>query len=254
MIGLGTTTFDTYLRPRYSTPMSQPAFNGSESFTEQEPWRIFRIMAEFVDSFETMSHVGPAVTVFGSARIKPANPYYKLARELGRLLVREGFAVITGGGPGVMEAANRGAYEAKGVSVGLNIHLPDEQRVNRYVNRPFEFRYFFIRKVCFVKYATAFVMFPGGYGTLDELYESLTLIQTNRIENFPVVLIGTRYWSGLVHWMRQNLAENKLISPHDLNLFHVTDSPREAVKIIRQYKQAHTVRENLPAISYPQPA
>src|SRR5205814_1466280 len=131
------------------------------------------IMAEFVDSFEMMSHVGPAVTIFGSARLKPANPYYKLARELGRLLVKEGYAVITGGGAGIMEAANRGAREAKGVSVGLNIHLPNEQRINRYVNRPFEFRYFFIRKVCFVKYATAFVMFPGGYGTLDELYEAL---------------------------------------------------------------------------------
>ena len=215
--------------------MSPTEYNG-ESFTDQEPWRIFRIMAEFVDSFETMSNLGPAVSVFGSARMKPSNPYYKLAVELGGLLVRNKFAVITGGGPGIMEAANKGAYLAKGISVGLNIDLPMEQHVNRYVNRPFEFRYFFIRKVCFVKYAQAFVLFPGGFGTLDELFESLTLIQTARIDQFPVVLVGTKYWGGLIHWMRKHLEETGMVGPNDLSLFHLTDSPRDAIDIIRQYK------------------
>lgn len=213
--------------------MSREAYN-HESFTEQEPWRIFRIMAEFVDSFETMSHVGPAVTIFGSARLKPSNPSYRLAEELGGLLARAGYAVITGGGPGIMEAANKGAAKAGGLSVGLNIHLPAEQRVNPYVNRPFEFRYFFVRKVCFVKYAQAFVMFPGGFGTLDEFFEALTLIQTDRIDRFPVVLMGTKYWSGLIDWMKCNLEAPGMIASPDLRLFHVTDSPRDALRHIRR--------------------
>ena len=194
-------------------------------------------MAEFVDSFEMMSKVGPAVSIFGSARIRPDNRYYKLATELARLLVKQGFAVITGGGPGIMEAANKGAREARGISVGLNIHLPNEQRVNRYVNRPFEFRYFFVRKVCFVKYASAFVMFPGGFGTMDELFEALTLVQTNRIEHFPVIVIGRRHWAQLLAWMHSHLLEPGLVAAQDLSLFHVTDSPTEAVKIIVEYKR-----------------
>ncbi len=197
-------------------------------------------MAEFVDSFEMMSKIGPAVTVFGSARIKPQSPHYKAAVQLGRLLARNNYAVITGGGPGIMEAANKGAHEAKGISVGLNIHLPAEQRVNPYVNRPFEFRYFFIRKVCFVKYASAFVLFPGGFGTMDELFEALTLIQTNRIEKFPVILMGTKHWAGVIEWLQKRIAATGLVGPQDLELFRLTDSPKEAVEIIADFNDGRT--------------
>lgn len=202
------------------------------NFTSQDPWRIFRIMAEFVDSFETMNSIGPAVTVFGSARTRPDNIWYQKAVETARLLVAHKYAVITGGGPGIMEAANKGATEAGGVSVGLNIELPHEQKPNLYQNRQLNFRYFFIRKVCFVKYASGFVLFPGGYGTLDELFESLTLIQTERITRFPVMLVGSHYWSSLSDWMRKHLEQGGMISPGDLDLFHVTDDPEEAVKFV----------------------
>ncbi|MGD0016964.1 MAG: TIGR00730 family Rossman fold protein [Verrucomicrobiia bacterium] len=205
-------------------------------FTMEEPWRVFRIMAEFVDGFETMSKVGPAVSVFGSARIQSSDPWYQKAVEMGRLLAQNGYATITGGGPGIMEAANKGAAEAGGVSVGLNIELPREQKVNPYVNCPQHFRYFFIRKVCFVKYASGFVLFPGGYGTLDELLESITLIQTDRIARFPVVLIGREHWHGLINWMAERLDARKLISPGDLDLMHVTDEPREAVEFIKKHR------------------
>lgn len=225
--------------------MRRKEYNG-ESFTDQEPWRIFRIMAEFVDSFESMAEIGPAVSIFGSARVKPSNPYYKLAFELGGLLAKNKFAVITGGGPGIMEAANKGAHEAGGVSVGLNINLPMEQSLNRYVNHPFEFRYFFIRKVCFVKYAQAFVLFPGGFGTLDELFESLTLIQTGRIDRFPVILIGTKYWSGVIDWMREQLEKSAMIGTKDISLLHLTNSPHDAVKIIKEYKPANSNRVRQP--------
>ncbi len=201
-------------------------------FTTQDPWRIFRIMAEFVDSFEEMSEVGPAISVFGSARLRSGNPWYKKARAVGRRLAKAGYAVITGGGPGLMEAANRGAREAGGVSVGLNIELPHEQKVNPYVTQPLNFHYFFIRKVCFVKYGSGFVLLPGGFGTLDEFFESITLIQTRRITQFPVVLMGRRHWRGLVDWMRDRLRRPKLIAPGDLDLFCVTDDPREAVDFI----------------------
>ena len=201
-------------------------------FTSQEPWRLFRIMAEFVDSFEEMSKVGPAVSVFGSARISYTDPWYKKAEQLGHLLVKNGFAAISGGGPGIMEAVNKGAFEAGGISVGLNIELPLEQRANPYVNRLLNFRYFFIRKVCFVKYASGFVLFPGGYGTLDEFFESITLIQTERIARFPVALMGREHWSGLIEWMDKRLLSQKLIGHGDLELFHVTDEPEEAVEFI----------------------
>jgi hypothetical protein len=204
-------------------------------FTSQDPWRIFRIMAEFVDSFETMNKIGPAVTVFGSARTQPCDLWYEKAEETARLLAGHQYAVITGGGPGIMEAANKGAASAGGVSVGLNIELPHEQKPNPFQNRLLNFRYFFIRKVCFVKYASGFVLFPGGYGTLDELFESLTLIQTERITRFPVVLVGKSYWTGLVDWMRDHLERDGLISPGDLGLFHVTDDPADAVNFIRRY-------------------
>lgn len=205
----------------------------------QETWRMFRIMAEFVDGFETMNDVGPAVSVFGSARLKPEHRYYQLAVECGRLLVENGFGVITGGGPGIMEAANKGAFEARGKSIGLNIELPHEQHSNPYLSVPLSFRYFFVRKVMFVKYATGFIIFPGGYGTMDEFFESITLIQTLKVPPFPVVCIGHEFWDGLVGWMRQTmLSEFKAIDGGDLDFFHVTDDVNEAVKIVRRcYEQ-----------------
>jgi len=207
-------------------------------FTTEEPWRIFRIMAEFVDSFEEMSKIGPAVTVFGSARARHTDPWYAKAEQLGGLLVKNGYAVVSGGGPGIMEAVNKGAYEAGGTSVGLNIALPQEQKPNPYVNRLLNFRYFFIRKVCFVKYASGFVLFPGGYGTLDEFFESITLIQTERIIRFPVVLMGREYWSGLVKWMDERMRAAQFIALGDLELFHLADDPQEAVDFIVSHDRA----------------
>lgn len=201
-------------------------------FTTQEPWRLFRIMAEFVDSFEQMHKIGPAVTVFGSARMPASDPYYQKAEQVGRLLAQEGYAAITGGGPGIMEAVNKGAYEAGGVSVGLNIELPHEQIPNRYQNRQLHFHYFFIRKVCFVKYASGFIMFPGGFGTLDELFEALTLIQTERIPKFPVALVGREHWSGLIGWLGQRLQHRGLIGADDLDLFRIVEEPAEAVDFV----------------------
>jgi hypothetical protein len=202
-----------------------------------EPWRIFRIMSEFVDGFETMARVGFGVTIFGSARSEPGHRYYELARDTGRRLARAGLTVITGGGPGVMEAANRGAFEAGGQSVGLNIVLPFEQRANPYLTRYIDFRYFFVRKVMFLKYARALVVLPGGFGTLDELFEALTLIQTNKIHAFPVFLLGSDYWKGLLEWTRETmLARESFISPDDMNLFEVTDDPEEVVAKIQAFQ------------------
>ena len=215
-------------------------------FTTQEPWRLFRIMAEFVDSFEQMHKIGPAVTVFGSARVPETDPTYRKAMRVGRLLVQNGFAAVTGGGPGIMEAVNKGAFEAGGISVGLNIELPQEQKPNAFQNRQLHFHYFFIRKVCFVKYASGFVMFPGGFGTLDELFEAITLIQTGRIPQFPVALVGRDYWSGLFDWMHQHMRQAQLIGPHDLDLFHIVDEPEEAVEFIRSVDQARRARQGVP--------
>ena len=199
----------------------------------RETWRLFRIMAEFVEGFETLGEVGKAVTVFGSARTKPAHPYYAQAMTCGRRLAERGYAVITGGGPGIMEAANRGCFEAGGKSVGLNIALPMEQRPNPYQNHELTFHYFFVRKVMFVKYASGFVIFPGGYGTMDELFESLTLIQTLKIKPFPVVCVGKDYWSGLVDWLRDKMLDEQAnIGAKDLDLFRVTDDVDEAVELI----------------------
>jgi len=209
--------------------------NHPVAFTKEDPWRVFRIMAEFVDSFEILSQVGPAVTIFGSARTLPTDPYYEAAVTIAGELARNHLAVITGGGPGIMAAANRGAARAKGKSVGLNIELPFEQKENRYANVPLRFHYFFSRKVCFVKYSIGFVYMPGGFGTLDEFFEVLTLVQTQRIPRFPLILFGRDYWSGLVHWMKNILEKNKNISPGDLDLFLMTDDPQEAVKWILNY-------------------
>jgi uncharacterized protein (TIGR00730 family) len=218
----------------------------SVPFTKEDPWRIFRIMAEFVDSFETMSKIGPAVTIFGSARLQPSNTYYQAAATIARELGKRKLAVVTGGGPGIMEAANRGAAEAQGTSVGLNIELPFEQKGNRYANVPLHFHYFFSRKVCFVKYSVAFVFMPGGFGTMDELFEVLTLVQTARIPRFPLILFGSEYWSGLLHWLKSTTEANEMISPGDLELLHVTDSTDEAISIINEYMRKVGPPEQIP--------
>ncbi|MGD0085670.1 MAG: TIGR00730 family Rossman fold protein [Verrucomicrobiota bacterium] len=208
------------------------------SFIREDPWRIFRIMAEFVDSFQTLSQVGPAVTIFGSARTRPNDKYYRAAVAIAKGLAQHNLAVITGGGPGIMEAANKGAAQGGGKSIGLNIELPHEQSGNRFTNLPLHFHYFFSRKVCFVKYSLGFVFMPGGFGTLDEFFEVVTLVQTQRIPQFPLILFGRAHWSGLLRWMKAELQDqNKLISPGDLDLIAVTDDPREAVHIILDYER-----------------
>jgi uncharacterized protein (TIGR00730 family) len=207
-------------------------------FLDSDPWRLFRIMGEFVEGFDTLAGLPPAVSIFGSARTRPDDPIHAAAEEVAAELVRAGFAVITGGGPGAMEAANKGATEAGGISVGLNIELPFEQAINPYVTVPLTFRYFFARKMMFVKYAEAFVVFPGGFGTLDELFEALTLIQTGKLRHFPVVLFGSSFWSGLVKWLRDPILAEGKISPEDLDLFTVTDSIDETVERIRR---AHAI-------------
>src|SRR5580698_2249967 len=208
------------------------------SFIREDPWRIFRIMSEFVDSFQTMSQVGPAVTIFGSARTKPADKYSKQACEIAHSLARHNLAVITGGGPGVMEAANKGAAQGGGKSVGLNIELPHEQSGNRFANVPIHFHYFFARKVCFVKYSLGFVFMPGGFGTLDELFEVVTLVQTQRIPQFPLILYGSDYWNGLLHWAKNTIrTKHNFISPNDLDLVTVVDKPQDAVKLILDYSR-----------------
>jgi uncharacterized protein (TIGR00730 family) len=206
-----------------------------DDFSVRESWRIFRIISEFVDGFETMSEIYPAVTVFGSAKITENDPTYELGRNIGRLLAENGFTVITGGGPGAMEAANRGAMEAGGKSVGLCIQLPCEQASNPYTNVRLNFRYFFVRKVMFVKYAMAYIILPGGFGTMDELFESLTLIQTHRIKPFPVIMLGKDYWKDLVSWIKKTmLGKNRMICPDDLDLFQLTDDPEAAVAAIKR--------------------
>ena len=203
-------------------------------------WRIFRIMAEFVEGFDELATVGPAVSFFGSARAKPDNRYYKLAEQTARQIAKAGFTVITGGGGGIMEAANKGAAEAGGRSIGLNIELPVEQIPNEYQNFSLHFRYFFCRRVMFLKYAHGFIVFPGGYGTMDEFTEAVVLIQTLRQANFPVILMSSDYWNGLIAWMREKmLNEHHFIDPPDLNVFTVVDDPQAAVKIIVDYREAH---------------
>ena len=203
----------------------------------KDTWRVFRIMGEFVEGFEVMSRIGPCVSVFGSARTQPGTPYYELGVAVGRALVERGYGVITGGGPGIMEAANKGAQEAGGVSAGLNIALPHEQGGNPYVDpdKSIDFDFFFARKTMFVKYAMGFVVLPGGFGTLDELFESLTLIQTQKTTQFPVILMGSTFWSGLLDWIRGALIEAGNISAEDPDLLWVTDDPHEAATIIHEF-------------------
>ncbi len=228
--------------------MQTPSPTDHKEALRHEAWRVFRIMSEFVEAFETLARVGPAVSVFGSARTRPENKYYRLAVDCGRKLVEKDFAVITGGGPGIMEAANRGAAEAGGTSIGLNIALPMEQEPNKFQNVELDFRYFFIRKVMFVKYAYGFIIFPGGFGTLDEAFESLTLIQTLKVVPFPVVLVGSDFWQGLIGWMRDVLDKQyQTISPEDMDLFTVTDDVDEAVNIVHDhYTGKHVAGKGLP--------
>jgi hypothetical protein len=207
------------------------------NFIREDPWRIFRIMSEFVDSFQTMSQVGPAVTIFGSARTKPTDKYYRATVEIARGLAKYNLAVITGGGPGIMEAANKGAAQGGGKSVGLNIELPHEQTGNRFANVPIHFHYFFARKVCFVKYSLGFVYLPGGFGTLDELFEVLTLVQTQRIPQFPLILFGSEHWRGLLAWMKARVEKEKFIGSGDLDLVKITDDVDEVIQIIRDYER-----------------
>ena len=201
----------------------------------EDPWRVFRIMAEFVDGFHDLGQIGEAVTIFGSSRLKSDHQIYKLAERTAYLLAKEGYAIMTGGGPGIMEASNKGASSAKGESIGLNIDLPFEQKPNPYIKTLFNFHYFFCRKVMFVKYAKAFVIFPGGYGTLDEFSEAITLIQTRRMEKFPVILFGSYYWKGLLEWLRDMVLKEDCIDPQDLSIFTVVDKPEEVVKTIRLF-------------------
>src|SRR4051812_18538457 len=205
---------------------------------QSESWRIFRILAEFVEGFESLGDLGKSVSIFGSARTRPGDPFYHAAEKTAALLAKEKFAVITGGGPGIMEAANKGCFEADGTSVGCNITLPQEQEANRYQTISLDFHYFYARKVMFVKYAAAFLCFPGGYGTLDEFFETVTLIQTLKSEAFPVLLYGSEYWGGLVDWMRRQLIP-RFIDPEDIDIFRVVDKPADAVRLIRQGIKSH---------------
>ncbi len=215
--------------------MKTKALKFKDDFAREDTWRIFRIMSEFVEGFEVLSKVGPAVSIFGSSRLKPNDKFYKLAQKVTYLLAKAGYAVITGGGPGIMEAGNKGAKKAKGKSIGLNIQIPQEQKPNPYIDTLLDFHYFFVRKVMFVKYAKAFVILPGGYGTLDELFESLNLIQTGRIEKFPVVLVGKDYWQGLFDWFKSKVLKKGCISKVDLKIFTVVDTAEEVAEAIKRF-------------------
>ena len=222
-------------------PPARPAF------LQTDTWRALRILSEFVEGFDALAAVGPAITVFGSARVKPGDPAYDMAREIGKQLAQEGYAVITGGGPGVMEAANRGCQEGGGLSVGCNIELPHEQSINSYVDLGVEFRYFFARKTMFVKYAEGFVILPGGYGTMDELFEAVTLIQTGKIRNFPVILVGSAFFGGLLDWIKVKLLGEGMVSPGDLDLMQVTDDPAEVIEIVRKAGRRRADRQAMEA-------
>lgn len=227
-----------------------PSFSGllpdnDKRFTS-DSWRVLRILSEFVEGFETMTNIGPSVSIFGSARIGEESPYYQMGIDVAEKISLKGFAIITGGGPGMMEAANRGAQQAKGISCGVSIDLPLEYEPNPYIDLKYrlQFRYFFVRKVMFIRYAQGYVFLPGGYGTCDELFEALTLIQTNKILPFPIYLMGSKYWSGLMDWMRGTLIDEKAIAPEDLNLLQITDDPDEVAHGIERHYQRHRAERN----------
>ncbi|MFP4162684.1 MAG: TIGR00730 family Rossman fold protein [Chitinispirillaceae bacterium] len=214
------------------------------SAMNEDTWRIFRIMAEFVEGFETLSRTGPCITIFGSARTPKTHKYYKMTVDMARLAAREGFGVITGGGPGIMEAANKGASEEQGHSVGLNIQLPFEQLPNPFIKTMINFRHFFIRKVMFLKYTSAVIIMPGGYGTLDEMFETLTLVQTQKAPALPLILMGKDYWGGLVEWLKNTMLEYSYILDADLSLMNMTDDPHEAMAIIKKHSEGKGVTPN----------
>ncbi len=211
-----------------------------------DSWVIFKVMSEFVEGFEKMAKIGPCVTIFGSARVKPTNPYYKMAEEIAERLVQQGYGVITGGGPGIMEAGNKGANKAGGKSVGLNIYLPHEQKGNIYIDpdKLITFDYFFVRKVMFVKYSQGFIVMPGGFGTLDELSEALTLIQTKKIGRFPIVMVGKEFWGGMIDWIKKVLVVEKMVHEADLELFNLVDTPEEAVAVIDDFYGKYLLSPN----------
>ncbi|HZW36396.1 MAG: TIGR00730 family Rossman fold protein [Deltaproteobacteria bacterium] len=224
-----------------------------EEFAGTETWRVFRIMSEFVDGFESLRNVGPAVSVFGSARARRNDWSYKATMKITELLSRRGYSIISGGGPGIMEAANRGARRGKGLSIGLNISLPTEQKPNRFQDKSLVFRHFFSRKVMFVKYASGYIIMPGGFGTLDEFFESLTLLQTGKIRRFPVVMMGKKYWEGLIRWMEKVMVAEGTISPSDLEFFYLTDDPHQAAEHIIQFhlERVRTVGERRKVVALP---
>lgn len=217
----------------------------SKAFTT-DAWRVFRIVSEFVDGFENMTNIGPSVSIFGSARLKPASPYYNLAIDVSQHIAKRGFAIITGGGPGIMEAANKGAQSVNGRSCGLSIDLPTETAANQFIDRKYNlhFRYFFVRKVMFIRYAQGYIFLPGGVGTLDELFEALTLIQTQKIHPFPIYMMGKSYWEGLMDWIKNTMLGHGCISPEDLDLVHITDDPEEVANGIERHYQKHRVERN----------
>jgi uncharacterized protein (TIGR00730 family) len=225
--------------------MNSTSHNGSYAASQEDTWRLFRIMAEFVEGFETLSRIGPCITVFGSARTKPNHKYYTMAVEVARLAARNGYGVITGGGPGIMEAANRGACLEHGTSIGLNIQLPFEQKANRYIKKLINFRHFFCRKVMFLKYTSAVIILPGGFGTMDELFETLTLVQTQKVASLPLILMGSSYWRGLLTWLKQAMhSKHGYVSSEDMCLIKVTDDPREAIRFINAAVKEKKVRAN----------
>jgi hypothetical protein len=224
--------------------LSQKTWNEIKT---NDSWAIFKIMSEFVEGYEKLSKIGPCVSIFGSARNKPEDPYYKLAEEMGYQLTQNGYGVITGGGPGIMEAGNKGAYRGKGTSVGLNIELPFEQHDNPYIDKDknLEFDYFFVRKVMFIKYSQGFIVMPGGFGTLDEMFEAITLIQTEKIGRFPIILVGSKFWSGLIDWIKSTLLdEYATISKKDLNLIRIVDTPEEAVEHLNKFYAKYQLKPN----------
>lgn len=208
-------------------------------FTTQDPWRVLRVQGEIVEGFDALSKIGPAVSIFGSARLPGDNPYYQATVDIAKILATAGLAVISGGGPGIMKAANQGAFEANGTSVGCSIQLPHEPIANEFQTIALKFRYFFVRKLMFIKYSVAYIIMPGGFGTLDELFEALTLVQTDKIDNFPVVLYGSHFWNGLVNWIRERMLAEGCISPEDLDLIKIADSPAEAAGIIIENARKH---------------
>ncbi len=237
----GEATEDELLLERPKLPHPVARMPAQAEFTRGDPWRVLRIMGEYVHGFDALAEVGTAISIFGSARTREDDPMYQAAREMAGRLAQSGFAIITGGGPGIMEAANRGARDAGGLSIGCNIELPHEQTTNPYVDVAINFRYFFCRKTMFMKYSEGFVLFPGGFGTLDELFESLTLIQTGKIKRFPVIMFGSSYWGGMLDWMRRRVVEEAKIDPTDMDLMTVTDSPEAASEfILRSYQARET--------------